>query len=80
MPIDGYAKESHRLKTARPIAAGFGLGRAFDWLQEQWRRSVAIRRVNAIPDYLLKDAGVERRSTDWVTDERVKRLRWGAIW
>ena len=78
MPIEEYAKVGcDPLKAAAAVAAGIPLGRVLDWLGKQWRRNIAIRRVSAIPDYLLKDAGVARRNADWITDERVKRLRWG---
>ena len=82
MTINGYAKEGcDPQKAVPPIAFGVGFGKAvLGWLHGQWRRNVALGRANAIPDYLLADAGVERGNTDWIADERVKRLRLGANW
>jgi len=38
------------------------------------------RSVNPLPDYRLKDTGVERRNIDWIADEKVKRLRKEMNW
>jgi len=64
---------------ALPGETSVGLSKAFRWLREEWRRN-AIRGLDPLPDYLLEDAGVERRNTDWITDEKVKRLRKGMNW
>ena len=80
MPNDTYAPSRFDRPKGLLVEAGLGLGKALRWLREEWRRNVAIRDVNPLPDYLLKDAGVERRNIDWISDEKVRRLREGMNW
>ena len=80
MPNDTHAPARFDRPKALLVEAGLGLGKACRWLQEEWRRNVAIRSVNPLPDYLLKDDGVERRNIEWIADEKVRRLREGMNW
>jgi len=80
MPNDTSAPAKFDRPTALLVGAGLGLGKAFRWLGAEWRWNVAIHGVKPLPDYLLKDAGVERGNVDWLADEKMKRLRKGMNW
>ncbi len=74
-----YAPRDDRSK-ALLAEVDLGLRKALSWLREEWRKNVAVGSVNRIPFYLREDAGVERRNTDWIADEKVRRLRKGMNW
>jgi uncharacterized protein YjiS (DUF1127 family) len=57
------------------IGNRLGFYKVICWLQDEWRRSVAIRELSRLNDHYLHDIGINRSDIDWIADAMVKRLR-----
>ena len=66
-------------KPGMTVEAGYSLWKGFRSRLGggRWKTT---NRIADLPGYLLDDAGIDRRNTDWITSEKVKRLRCGMNW
>ena len=79
MPNASHLPGVYWPKVGLAVEAGHSLWKAFrsHFAAGQWK---AANRFADLPDHLLADAGIVQRDTDWITSERVKRLRLGMNW
>ena len=57
------------------VGSRLGFFKVVRWLQDEWRRGVAIRELNRLNDHYLDDIGIDRSDIDSFVDTMVKRLR-----